>query len=1259
MTGLHFKQIIPKRRLLVFALVLLGLSFASAYFFRSAPVANLEEKSLERYLHRQEADFNTFLKDTPLLRRLVQQGEPLGAFKKLAEKKYGIYVYAETLFGQDLIFWNNNQVLPDSKLLALPEGTSFQRLSNGYYVVRKQNLQLAGMSNRLQAYALIPIFQQHDIRSRYLLSRFAHDANAHKRISLVFTETEFPITNLKNEVLFYIAHKAFTPTPANDVLTFLLRLAALILLTVYMHLASDAIVRRYGALRGIALHIAGLITVRVLLFCFPVFFQLKQYRLFNPDIYGSNWLNPSLGDLLLNVLTFCWIVIFSWYHTGPIKELPAWLKGYRKYAAGIAALLVLILFTFEAADLVKSLVADSKVSFQVNDFFKLDGYTIVGFVVLALLSLGYYYFSRLLFRFIFPAFENRLYAVYFFQGLAGLIFLSFQSGNATVLFHIPVLLWLVVYTIIFSQHHFTINRFRVTLAGVLFWIFVFSVSLSLVILNENQRKEQMMKQRLAERQDQKSDPSQEYSLSIALTYLDEGFFRDNFERFQNPVSNRFLRDSIVSGNYFATYSKAYATELYAFDSLQQGLYNEDEKTFTELNTILNFRSKPTAITNLYYHEPAFDQVVYLTKREVRDSAGLLGTFFIVCTPTSFNSETFLPELFSNAGRTDIESSPVYAYAVYKDAKLNSTQTKYPFKTSLSQVDIPKEEFESRINGDYDELWYKASNSKVVVITKKRDTFLESITLFSYLFCAFLFMVALLQFISILLRAAYGEKLFAFFSELSIRSQVHGTIIFISLLSFLIIGAATITFFVKRYNRSNIDKISRTSGIVMREMQNRIKDLGTLQSVFTYGDSASASNLRRLVNEVAEIHYLDVNVYDQQGDLAFTSINEVYKRGVLSTKMQPLAFYHLNRMKEVQFVQEERMSDLEYLSFYNAVRDPESGEVKAYLNIPYFTSQIDLQQEISNFLVTIINLNAFIFLLSGIIALFITNRITRSFSVIGEKMRDIQLGRTNEEIAWNRKDEIGDLVVQYNKMVHQLEASALALAKSEREGAWREMARQVAHEIKNPLTPMKLSIQYLQKAINSDHPNIQDLTGRVAHTLVEQIDHLSKIAADFSRFANIGTQQVETFDLHDVLESVVQLYRANPKLQLLWRPVTTPVVLQADKTHINRLFTNLLSNAVEACTGDGGCIIKLEEALDDGKILIKVRDNGEGIAEEMQEKIFIPNFTTKTSGTGLGLAMCKGIVEQAGGNIWFETEEGAGTIFYVSLPLLSDNDDGAV
>jgi two-component system, NtrC family, nitrogen regulation sensor histidine kinase NtrY len=1231
----------------VAAIILLLLSIITSFYFKENPSINYEERKLEQFIHKQQKDFELLLQDTILLRKLVQQTEDLDELQDLTKKTYGIFLYVETLTGTSLFFWNNQNIIPSENSLQLPDGEHFQRLSNGFYLTIKRKLRFSGMSNSIQAYALIPILYEYENRNEYLLTHFTYDESAVNKIRVSDTRTPYVIHSLSGKPLFYIAEKAYMPIIANDTITLTLRFFALILLLLFFYLQAETIVRKKGAVKGVLFLASVLIGIRAIMYLFPAVFYFRQFKLFDPQIYSANWLNPSLGDLLFNVIAFCWIVLFAWYNIGPKKRLPGFIKGNWIYVIGVLCVFFLILSTFLLANIVRSLVADSSVSFDVAEFFTFNVYTVVNFFVLALLSLAYYYFTRLLFQFILPAFEKRQILIYFIIGLVGLLYLTFRSGNPIVLFHIPVLCWLVIYTLLLAQEQFIINRFRVTIAGMLFWIFIFSVSLSVIILSENQKKEINVQKSLAEKHDELTDPSQERTLSIALNYLDNEFLANNFYRFEEPVANRFFRDSIIKENMFAGYRRAYTTRIFVFDSLSNGLFNSEPTTLSELNNIFTVRSKPTGIPDLYYHEPSYDKVTYITRRIVEDTSGLLGTIFIVSTPIRYASETLTPEIF-RANKKDVESHP-FPYAIYNNKGiLISASSKYPFPTFLTFKEIPKSEYDLRVNDKYDELWYKAHNNKVIVIAKKRDGFLESITLFSYLFCAFLFMVTLLQLLVLLLRTTHGWNLFKAFSELSIRSQVHGTVIFVSVLSFVIIGIATISFFKSRFDRNNIDKLSRTSGIMVKEMQRRIGEQESIDDIAQIDDSVSKADIQKLVEDVANIHGYDVNLYDVHGNLQYYSNAEVYQRGVISTKIQPEAYYHLNRLRQVHFVQEEAVSSLEYLSIYAPVRN-KSGHAYAYLNIPSFTSADELEQEISNFLVTIINLNAFIFLISGVIALFITNRITRSFSIIGDKMREITLGKTIEEIEWTKKDEIGELVKQYNIMVHKLEQSAIALAKSEREGAWREMARQVAHEIKNPLTPMKLSIQYLQKATNNNHPNIGELTSKVARTLVEQIDHLSKIAADFSRFANIGNMTIEQFELHHILESLMDLYKTNPKVKIEWSKLDGEVMITADKTQINRLFTNLLTNSVEACTNKDQCFIHISEKAQDDAVLVMIKDNGEGIPVEMHPKIFTPNFTTKSSGTGLGLAMCKGIVEQVGGEIWFETEEGEGTIFYVQLP----------
>jgi nitrogen fixation/metabolism regulation signal transduction histidine kinase len=238
------------------------------------------------------------------------------------------------------------------------------------------------------------------------------------------------------------------------------------------------------------------------------------------------------------------------------------------------------------------------------------------------------------------------------------------------------------------------------------------------------------------------------------------------------------------------------------------------------------------------------------------------------------------------------------------------------------------------------------------------------------------------------------------------------------------------------------------------------------------------------------------------------------------------------------------------------------------------------------------------------------------------------------------------------MVKKLEESVASLAQSEREGAWREMARQVAHEIKNPLTPMKLSIQFLQKAINDDSPNKKELSQRMAATLIEQIDQLAKIAGDFSQFANIGNTQLNHINLVEMIQSMVDLYQANEQIHFSWQPTIDKAIIYADKVQINRLFTNLLQNAVEAGADQAKAIaIQITLRTENNQAIVNITDESGGISDSMKPHIFSPNFTTKTSGTGLGLAICKGIVEKANGQIHFTSKEGVGTSFTIQFPLV--------
>lgn len=293
----------------------------------------------------------------------------------------------------------------------------------------------------------------------------------------------------------------------------------------------------------------------------------------------------------------------------------------------------------------------------------------------------------------------------------------------------------------------------------------------------------------------------------------------------------------------------------------------------------------------------------------------------------------------------------------------------------------------------------------------------------------------------------------------------------------------------------------------------------------------------------------------------------------------------------------------------------------------------------------------VFLISSFIALLITNSVVQPFTYIVRQFTKINLSKTNEPLTWQYNDEIGLLVREYNRMLRKLENSSQLLARSEREMAWREMAKQVAHEIKNPLTPMKLSMQMLDKAIREGKPNIMEMTQRVTRTIIEQIETLSVIATNFSTLARMPENKNEVIHLNEVLSSVTGMYNSDAKNEFDFIIPSYDIQIFADKTQLIRVFTNIIQNAIQAIAEDNKGMITLRvKKIKDNFVRISISDDGMGIDKEKQERLFQPYFTTKTSGTGLGLAMCKDIIEQLNGRITFESALQKGTTFFIDLPI---------
>ncbi len=537
--------------------------------------------------------------------------------------------------------------------------------------------------------------------------------------------------------------------------------------------------------------------------------------------------------------------------------------------------------------------------------------------------------------------------------------------------------------------------------------------------------------------------------------------------------------------------------------------------------------------------------------------------------------------------------------------------------------------------DYNHFVYKIEKDSKIVISRKNDDIFCKIAPFTYL----LILLCIFALPSVFL-LNYGIKGLKFKPDFRQRLQL--SIVFIVVLSFGIIGMSSVFYIKKLNDRKNKEALDEKTHSILVELQ---QNLSNTESITPLMSNEINSYLRNLYN----IYFTDINLFNINGELISTTRKELYDEGLVSKWMNPIAYNELYSGKKSRLIINESIGKMEFLSAYIPFRNNQN-KIIAYLNLPYFTRQNEMQQGITTFITAFINIFIFLTGLSIIFALIISKYVTRPLQLITTSLGTLALNHKNKKIEWNRDDEIGSLIAEYNRLIDELEKSVQKLAQSERESAWREMARQVAHEIKNPLTPMKLSTQYLLKSWNEHAPDIDLRINNFMNNLIEQIENLSNIASEFSDFAQMPKTFKEKLDLVNIINNSAEIFKEIENITLTFEYDTnTSFNIVADKKQMLRVFNNLLNNALQSIAKDKKGLIKIKLYKNNGFNVITVEDNGKGIEEDQKSKIFMPDFSTKSGSMGLGLAIVKNIIENAGGEITFESETGKGTVFIIKLP----------
>lgn len=1202
-------------------------------------------RTVTRDLQQRENAMQDFLANKELINRAFL--DSLSENEALAISKLPFYVYG---YAHDTLrFWSTN-ILIAAFRPPLPTKPIIRKTEKGIFI--EEWITPPGMDSGRKLAILYPLLITYHIQNDYLKSHFlaSEYIPATTRITPTgsYVQGAYPVYLRGKEAVLYLhLDNMDVQKWVPDTVFLALLLMALLASISWVHLMTIYLTANRSKLVGLFITLGIIITFRSLLYMYGLPYNLHTLPFFSPQLYASSQLLPSFGDLFINTLCILWLVVFVTRHTPYKTYCTNVVRPASKLLLGLVILVAMIAYVALFVAIIRSLILDSSISFDLSHFYSVDAYTILGLLVIGAIT-GISCLIIYLLNVQLQVLIGNKWLKYAITACL-LVLALVATGYAADQFARGIALWLVVYLFLLDIRNFALvsDLFE---PHMIFWAVFIGAFCTTVVKYFNEQKEHGSRVAYVTRLTEQRDNVFEYAFDKVANKIALDKQVKDFINYPTLSGRRALNKRFDTLYLSHSAMNNYDAVAYIYNAGEVGLYNRDT---LDMSSLMREKSEasPTNTPYLFYKESILDRNHYLSYIRIYSDTinQIIGHIVVDLSLKREAAETVYPELLQPITNKVPQEGNEYAHALYINNKLITQTNDYPFTTYLTLDTLKEQQHAFYEVKNVSELHYKVSENRTLVVVHYHSELLETITLFSYLFgMEVLLAVVILIYQLYLSYFTTGFK--GRFLRLTLRRRVHFSMVSIVLVSFFIIGTVTILFFTNQYRSSNSDKLRTALQVARQSVQDYLRSEHAYDSDYMFEVVSRSPHFREFVASLARSQKIDINVFDYRGILSASSQEAIYDKGLISRLMRPDAFYRLDHAGISLVIQNERVGKLWYLSAYQPLRD-EQGITLGYINVPFFSSEKDLNFQISNIVITLINVYAFIFLLSSVITVFITRWITGTFNVIIEQFGRLNLQR-NERINWPYEDEIGLLVSEYNKMVNKVEENAALLAQSERESAWREMARQVAHEIKNPLTPMKLNIQYLRQAMKNDQANIKDLTERVSASIIEQIDNLSYIASEFSNFAKMPEARPEELDLRELLQNAAELYLNDPGLDVSIVECAQPVVVLSDHSQLLRVCTNLLENAKQAIPEDRNGRIEISLSTTDGYATIAIKDNGIGISEEVATKIFKPYFTTKSSGTGLGLAMTRKIIEFWKGEIWFETIEDEGTTFFVKLPMLT-------
>jgi two-component system, NtrC family, nitrogen regulation sensor histidine kinase NtrY len=1135
-----------------------------------------------------------------------------------------------------MILWTNNKVIPEPESYIRDE-TQLKRLANGYYI------QIERTHNNHHYLGLILVQSAYNLQNKYIKNRFYLGNNPSSiRLDINKINKKHSIYSKNGKALFSIG---ISPQIINKTPIYFCYILSFVLLICFIIIQTYLFLLKSYYFKAILVFFSAvLLFITMIIYKFPS--MLFHSELFNPEIYAGSHFFSSLGTLFLFMLMlFLLIHLFSKYLLVPVRIA-------KKYILIFLALIFLtsIFLCYVVSSLLGSLVIDSSIPLDINNFFQFDVFSLIGYLIIFLLLSMYIKIIICLSKSIqIRTISFRVFILII--GITGIIYTIIAVYlNRFDIIHVafPLFLWILVF--------FYTKAGKQDFNYILSFIIVSSMFVSRELLISNEIKESEYRKHLIGNLASDHDAVGEQLLNYTLNKIQA----DNYVKiyFQNPLISKSLLRNRLKRIYFSGYFSKYDFEIHTYTSNFVPLKNKSHIPFSTFSWYMNNGIRVNEKYSIFFINNYDGAPGYIIWLPIKKHDFILGHLIIELKHKPFFKESVYPELLIERNSVEEEALKNYSFAIYKDGKLSNQNGAYSYPLTLDIFNINQSPYLFVNEKNHNHLIYSLSDRIHIIMTKERVGIFTSLSLFSILFILTVLLIAI---------ASYFQKIIHYFNlqaqsrgsflkhvnpiyYLSYKSKIQFSILASVFFTFLILGYGSIRHIEIQTHKRSVEKLRSEIRSAAELFDSYCKEYPEVLN------NVSHESFYAKAKEIATLLKSDINLYDTEGNLITSSQMPVFERRIISLKMDAEAFYKLRILQKSQLVQFEKIGGIiTYQSAYAPLRGKDNS-IFAFVNLPHFAGEKIIKEEISSLIVTTVNIYLFLFLLIIIISFAIANTFTKALETIRKHLSDIQVGQLNKKIQWEGTDEIGRLITEYNEMLDKVEESTELLARSERETAWREMAKQVAHEIKNPLTPMKLNLQQLIRAWDDNSPDLEERFRKITHILIDRIENLSQIATEFSAFARMPEGQNKVFELEQVLEDVYDLFSGVKQAHIELKLKSRNTLILGDKNQMTRAFNNLLKNSLQAIPPERFGTIVLSTELRDNNILIQFSDNGIGIPENLKNKIFLPNFSTKSSGMGLGLAIVSRIIENARGKIWYKTKENEGTSFFVLLPVFNDKAD---